>query len=53
VYLCEVVDGTIEASHEVTDVGYRRIAEVVDWHERHREYADAAHAVWRANASAG
>jgi ADP-ribose pyrophosphatase YjhB (NUDIX family) len=48
VYLCEVVDGTIRASHEVTEVRYCRIADVSDWHERHREYAEAAHAAWRA-----
>ena len=49
VYLCEVVDGTIQASHEVTEVRYCRIADVSDWHERHREYAEAAYAAWRAN----
>jgi ADP-ribose pyrophosphatase YjhB (NUDIX family) len=52
VYLCEVVDGTVQASHEVTDVRYRPIVEVTDWHERHREYAEAAYAMWRASASA-
>ncbi len=48
VYLCEVVDGTIRASHEVTEVRYRPIADVNEWHERHREYAEAAYAAWRA-----
>ena len=47
IYLCDVVDGTIRASHEVTDVQYRRIDEVGEWHERHREYAEAAYAAWR------
>ena len=53
VYLCEVVDGTIHASHEVTEVRYCCIADVTDWHERHREYAEAAYAAWRANRVAG
>ena len=48
----EVVDGTIHASHEVTEVRYCRIADVNDWHERHREYAEAAHAAWCASESA-
>jgi len=26
---------------------------VTDWHERHREYAEAAYAAWRANRVAG
>ncbi len=50
VYLCEVVDGTIRASHEVTEVRYRSIADVTEWHERHRDYAEAAYAAWRAEA---
>ena len=53
VYLCDVVAGTIQASHEVTEVRYCRIADVSDWHERHREYAEVAHAAWRANRVAG
>jgi ADP-ribose pyrophosphatase YjhB (NUDIX family) len=53
VYLCDVVDGTIQASHEVTEVRYCRIADVSDWHEGHREYAEAAHAAWRASTSDG
>lgn len=46
-YLCDVVDGALRTSHEVTEVCYRRIAEVSAWHERHREYAEAAQAAWR------
>jgi len=46
VYLCDVVGGTIQASHEVTAVRYCRIADVGEWHERHREYAEAAQAAW-------
>jgi ADP-ribose pyrophosphatase YjhB (NUDIX family) len=51
VYLCDVVGGAIEASHEVTEVRYRRVADVDEWHERHREYAEAAYEVWRADAA--
>ena len=47
VYLCEVVDGAIRPSHEVTEVRYRPIGEVDDWHELHHGYAQAAHAAWR------
>src|SRR5512137_3194114 len=36
VYLCEVVGGTVKAAHEVTEVRYCRIADVDEWHERHR-----------------
>lgn len=52
VYLCEVMGGTIQASHEATEVRYSPIADVGEWHERHREYAEAAHAAWLAGASA-
>jgi len=52
VYLCEVRDGAIRPSHEVTDIRYCRIAEVDDWHEMHHGYAEAAYAAWRAGALA-
>jgi len=51
VYLCDVVDGAIRASHEVTEVRYRRIKDVTGWHELHQGYAEAAYAAWRAGAS--
>jgi ADP-ribose pyrophosphatase YjhB (NUDIX family) len=48
VYLCEVVNGTPQPqSHEVLEVRYRRIKEVVGWHELHQQYAEAAHAAWK------
>ena len=53
VYLCEVIEGTIQPSHEVTEARYCRIADVSHWHERHREYAEAAYAAWRANRPTG
>jgi hypothetical protein len=53
VYLCDVVDGRIQASHEVTEIRYCRVGDARDWHERHREYAEAAQAAWRANRVAG
>jgi ADP-ribose pyrophosphatase YjhB (NUDIX family) len=52
-YLCEVVEGSIRGSHEVTEVRYRRIEDVSGWHELHRRYAEAAYAVWREGESAG
>ena len=51
VYLCDVVGGAVQASHEVTEVRYCRIADVDEWHERHREYAEAAYAVWLTSVS--
>jgi ADP-ribose pyrophosphatase YjhB (NUDIX family) len=47
-YLCEVVGGNPRTCHEVTQTEYRRIESVADWHELHREYATAAHSVWKA-----
>jgi ADP-ribose pyrophosphatase YjhB (NUDIX family) len=46
VYLCEVMGGTIQASHEVMEARYCRIPEVPGWHELHRHYAEVAQAVW-------
>lgn len=47
-YLCEVVGGRAHASHEVSEIRYRRIDEVADWHEKHLEYARAAWSARRA-----
>ncbi len=48
VYLCDVVNGTPQPqSHEVSEVRYWRIKEVVGWHELHQQYAEAAHAAWK------
>jgi hypothetical protein len=46
VYLCEVVGGAMQPSHEVTEARYWVIEEVSGWHELHRRYAEAAHAAW-------
>ncbi|MBI4841024.1 MAG: NUDIX domain-containing protein [candidate division NC10 bacterium] len=48
VYLCDVVGGTPQPSHEVTEARYWWINEMPDWHELHQKYAEAAQAVWRA-----
>ena len=52
VYLCEVLDGATQPSHEVTDIRYHRIAEMSEWHEMHQTYAEAAYAMWRARTPA-
>ncbi|HSB73208.1 MAG TPA: NUDIX hydrolase N-terminal domain-containing protein [Candidatus Methylomirabilis sp.] len=46
VYLCDATGGTLRGSHETPEVQYWRIDEVPAWHELHRTYAEAAHAVW-------
>lgn len=51
VYLCDVVDGVLQGSHEVTEVRYCRIGEVRDWHELHHGYAEAAYAAWKVGGS--
>jgi 8-oxo-dGTP pyrophosphatase MutT (NUDIX family) len=43
-YLCDLVGGSPQPSHEVKTVQYSRIEDVCDWHELHREYALAARA---------
>ena len=53
VYLCEVVGGRRQLSHEVTETRYCVIEEVSDWHELHRHYAEAAHAAWKSARPAG
>lgn len=48
VYLCDVLGGTPQQqSHEVAEVRYCRIEEVLGWHELHQKYAEAAHAAWK------
>jgi ADP-ribose pyrophosphatase YjhB (NUDIX family) len=46
-YLCEVVGGALQRSHEVTEARYWRIGEVPAWHELHEEYAGAALGTWK------
>ena len=45
-YLCEAGGGSICPSHEIREIAYARIADVVDWHEMHAEYARCAWAAW-------
>ena len=44
VYLCEIVGGTLQVSHEGLDIRYWSIEAVPVWHAIHRSYALAAHA---------
>lgn len=46
-YLCEVTGGRLRTSYEVSEVCYRPIEDVTDWHEKHLEYALAARPIWR------
>jgi len=48
VYLCEIVGGTLQLSHEHLDARYWRIEEVPIWHATHQEYAEAAYKLWQA-----
>jgi ADP-ribose pyrophosphatase YjhB (NUDIX family) len=47
-YLCEVVGGRQQCSHESLDVRYWRVDEVPVWHTQHREAAEAAYTRWHA-----
>lgn len=47
VYLCEVVGGRLELSHEHTAARYWKIDRVPTWHELHEHYARAAFKVWQ------
>jgi ADP-ribose pyrophosphatase YjhB (NUDIX family) len=47
VYLCAVVGGSLTLSHEHRDARYWPIDAVRAWHANHRDYAVAAHAIWR------
>lgn len=46
VYLCEVVGGTLELSHEGLDLRYWPLDEVPTWHAIHDVYARAAFDLW-------
>ena len=50
-YLCDLIGGTVQPSHETLDVQFRIIEDVTDWHEKHHEYARAARAVREACAT--
>jgi ADP-ribose pyrophosphatase YjhB (NUDIX family) len=47
VYLCVVVGGNLTVSHEHLDARYWPIDAVTAWHANHRDYAVAAHRLWR------
>jgi 8-oxo-dGTP pyrophosphatase MutT (NUDIX family) len=47
VYLCERIDGQLALSHEHLDARYWPIEAVTEWHANHRDYAVAAHALWK------
>lgn len=47
VYLCERLDGDLSLSHEHLDARYWPIEAVREWHADHRDYAVAAHALWK------
>jgi ADP-ribose pyrophosphatase YjhB (NUDIX family) len=49
VYLCEVLGGRLQGSHEAPDLRYWRIHEVPGWHELHHRYATAAYDAWKAH----
>ncbi len=46
-YLCEATGGSLVPSHEIREIGYARIVDVADWHEKHAEYARCAWAAWK------
>ncbi|MBI4537395.1 MAG: NUDIX hydrolase N-terminal domain-containing protein [candidate division NC10 bacterium] len=46
-YLCETKGGSFCLSHEIRDIGYFRIEDITDWHEKHLEYARGARAAWK------
>jgi ADP-ribose pyrophosphatase YjhB (NUDIX family) len=51
VYLCEIIAGRLEPSHEHTAARYWKIDEVPAWHELHEHYAKAAFKVWQSKQS--
>lgn len=46
VYLCRVIGGTLEESHESESLQYRHISEVPEWHKDHEQVAQQALAAW-------
>lgn len=47
VYLCKIVGGRLQLSHEHLDVRYWPIKDVPIWHATHQEYAEAAYKLWQ------
>ncbi|HEY1011694.1 MAG TPA: NUDIX hydrolase N-terminal domain-containing protein [Herpetosiphonaceae bacterium] len=48
IYLCEAAGGELRGSAEGEEVGFWPIGEVPAWHRNHRDYAEAALALWLA-----
>ncbi len=46
VYLCEIVGGVVQGSHEGDVIQYWSIEDVPTWHELHYHYATAAYTAW-------
>jgi len=53
VYLCEIIGGRLQGSHEGLDLRYWPIDEVPAWNAYHRNAALAAHACWLAEQANG
>ena len=47
VYLCEIIGGSLELSHEHLEARYWTIDDVPAWHELHEHYARGAFRVWQ------
>lgn len=47
IYLCEVVDGDLQLSHEGDALRYREPSDVSNWHKDHRQRARDAYDRWR------
>lgn len=46
VYLCHVVSGTLQESHESDGLEYKQIDRVAEWHKDHEQAARDALALW-------
>jgi ADP-ribose pyrophosphatase YjhB (NUDIX family) len=49
VHLCQIVGGQLTLSHEGSDLRYRPIDDVRQWHPNHDKYARVAHEMWRSS----
>lgn len=46
-YLCTENGGELDVSHEGTELRYRRVDDVTDWHKNHADMARDAHEAWQ------
>lgn len=53
VYLCKIIGGSLQGSHEGSDIRYWRLEDVPAWHELHQQYATAAFALWQKRIGSG